>query len=381
MGYWRCQNGIKMKKILLIDDESTFRDTMGTLLRHHGYEVMDAADGLAGVRMARNNRPDLVLSDVVMEPVDGFMTLSILRQQPDTATVPFVLMTGHQELDRARKGLVLGADDYLTKPFSPEDLLETVKNLLDRRSEALAAAAEQVKRVKDLLFAPLPEELAESLASISGCAAQVAASGAETDDPMIGKHGNKIFGEALKLRRDIRHALILGELNVIAGDSHAKEVLREAETCDLQDMVKSQGEKAAESCRRKGDLQLAVEPVRIAMGSQPLSKLLEEVIGNAFLYSPGGSPLTICSTVSDQHVMLVIENQVPEEAIRLEGNPDKSVVLGTGSDQNFNFGLGLKLSRRLVELHGGVLTVVQRANRNIAVRIELPIVRSVPASN
>lgn len=342
-----------MKKILLIDDEITVRDTMELLLRHHGYDVISAPDGLAGVKLARSNKPDLVISDIVMEPVDGFMTLSILRQQRDTADIPVVLVTGQKDLKDARQGMILGADDYLTKPFTAEDLLATVKNLIDRRAEALATAAKQVTRLKDLLFSPLPDELDKSLGNIGGTAAQIAASPAAEAAAQLREQGNSIFGMTIKLKRDIRHALILAQLNVIAGDGNAQEVLRESEAGELSSIVEEVVDRLAEDCKRKDDMRMEIGHVQVAMGSQALSKLMEELIGNALRHSPPKSPITVRAEVADSSVHLTIENEMLNPVPYTCGDPNKTVVIGNDSSAGMKPGLGVELARRLVELHGG----------------------------
>lgn len=368
-----------MKKILLIDDESTFRDTMGTLLRRHGYEVMNASDGLAGVKMARNNRPDLVISDVVMEPVDGFMTLSILRQQPDTARIPFVLVTGQEALEGARKGMVLGADDYLSKPFTADDLLGTVKTLLERRKEALIAAAEQVKRLKELLFSPLPDQLTQSLGNISGGAAQITASPAPDGEQGFKEHGSRIFSAALQLKNDIRHALILAQLEVISGQPDAKEVLRESEACELSEMVASEASRHARLNQRENNLLTSLEAVRVSMGSQPLAKVLEEVMANAFSCSVPNSPVKIATTRSDNDVLLSIETQVVHRVPRTVGDPNETVLMSKESGDNPETGMAMQVARRLVEVHGGKMNVIQRGHQSVAVHINLPVPK--PATN
>ncbi|MGB0581761.1 MAG: hybrid sensor histidine kinase/response regulator [Limisphaerales bacterium] len=360
-----------MKKILLIDDEPTFRDTMGTLLRHHGFEVMDASDGLTGVKLARSTKPDLVISDIVMEPVDGFMTLSILRQQADTARIPFVLVTGQQGVEDARRGMVLGADDYITKPFQPGDLIDTVNNLLERRNQALAAAADQVSRLKTLLYSPLPDHLTDTLSSISGSAAQIAGSEMAEEEPGIKQLGSHVFSTALKLKRDIRHALVLAQLEVIATSPDATDVLRQAEACQVTDSIESVSQSVAKQHNREGDLQVQLDPGLAAVGSMTLSKILEEVITNAFQYSPADTPVVIQSVPSEKSVVIAIENRVVNREPRTFGGPNETITMQRDKESEIGSGLGLMLTRRLVEIHGGKFNLIRR-NNLVAVHIQLP---------
>lgn len=92
-----------MKKILLIDDETSIVNSMGALLRSYDYEVVAAVDGLNGLKLAKSEQPDLILCDLNMSPIDGFMTLSILRQQADTAHIPFAVVSGKAEAQDVRR--------------------------------------------------------------------------------------------------------------------------------------------------------------------------------------------------------------------------------------------------------------------------------------
>lgn len=126
--------------ILLVDDERVLADTVAYNLRREGYRVLLAADGEQGLRVARSERPHLVVLDVMLPRLDGFDVCRILRRETD---VPILMLTAREGEADTVLGLELGADDYLTKPFSMRELLARVKAML-RRSEAVHARTEGV---------------------------------------------------------------------------------------------------------------------------------------------------------------------------------------------------------------------------------------------
>ncbi len=128
-----------VKKILVIDDEAKLRQQCAELLRLDGYEVLEARNGREGVDRARRDLPDLVLCDITMPEMNGHRVLETLRNDPKTAHLPFVFLTGWNELEDLRTGMNLGADDYLTKPVSPDELLTAVRARLRRAELAIAA--------------------------------------------------------------------------------------------------------------------------------------------------------------------------------------------------------------------------------------------------
>jgi DNA-binding NarL/FixJ family response regulator len=128
-----------VKRILVIDDEAKLRQQIAELLRSEGYEVFEARNGREGVERARRELPDLLLCDITMPEMNGHRVLETLRNEPRTAHLPFVFLTGWNEQEDLRTGMNLGADDYLTKPLVPDELLAAVRARL-RRAEAAGPA-------------------------------------------------------------------------------------------------------------------------------------------------------------------------------------------------------------------------------------------------
>lgn len=115
------------KTVLLVDDDEDSRTICVTILEHHGYSVVQAADGGEGLRMARELRPDVILMDVTLPVLDGWTATSELKQSPETAEIPVIMLTARAlDADRAR-GRDSGCDSYLTKPCSPSLVLEEVR--------------------------------------------------------------------------------------------------------------------------------------------------------------------------------------------------------------------------------------------------------------
>ncbi|WP_392481013.1 response regulator [Nostoc sp. C110] len=122
------------KKILVIEDDAVTRNLFLEVLEAQGFDTIGAEDGVAGIQKAQQHLPDLVICDIQMPDMDGYTVLAKLRQDPHTAIIPFIFLTGSNTQTDVRKGMELGADDYLTKPSSIEDLLRAIAVRLEKQA-------------------------------------------------------------------------------------------------------------------------------------------------------------------------------------------------------------------------------------------------------
>jgi DNA-binding response OmpR family regulator len=142
-----------MTKVLVIDDEAPIRLLCRVNLEAESMDVVEAADGEEGLALARAEKPDIVLLDVMMPGMDGWMVAERLLENEETSHIPLVFLTARAELrDRAR-GLELGGVDYITKPFNPVELASVVESLLERvrRGERDDLRREKIAELRDLL--------------------------------------------------------------------------------------------------------------------------------------------------------------------------------------------------------------------------------------
>ena len=126
-----------MKKILIIEDNFELRDGIRDYLEAEDYEIIDAADGLEGLRKAKEYLPDLIVCDITMPKLDGYKVLSSLKQNSSTSLIPFIFLTSKTERTDLREGMELGADDYLTKPFTRDELLRALHSVFIKRENLL----------------------------------------------------------------------------------------------------------------------------------------------------------------------------------------------------------------------------------------------------
>jgi DNA-binding response OmpR family regulator len=116
--------------VLVVDDDPVILRLLQVNFELEGIDVATAPDGEEGLKMAQADRPDLVISDIMMPKVNGLELLAALRSSPDTASMPVILLSAKAQVADVQRGLELGADDYVTKPFDPLELIERVYKVL-----------------------------------------------------------------------------------------------------------------------------------------------------------------------------------------------------------------------------------------------------------
>src|SRR5688572_5046674 len=120
------------KKILLIEDNKDMRENTAEILGLSQYKVFTAKNGKEGVELAQKEKPDLIICDIMMPVLDGYGVLHLLSKNPETAGIPFIFLTAKAERSDMRKGMEMGADDYVTKPFDDIELMNAIESRLKK---------------------------------------------------------------------------------------------------------------------------------------------------------------------------------------------------------------------------------------------------------
>ncbi len=142
---------MKKNLILIIEDNDDIRESTAEILELSNYEVLQAVNGKAGVELAIQHLPDLILCDIMMPELDGFGVLHLLSKNPETSTIPFIFLTAKTERIDMRKGMEMGADDYLTKPFDDVELFNAIETRLKKKEDQRKLYSQSLDKLNTLL--------------------------------------------------------------------------------------------------------------------------------------------------------------------------------------------------------------------------------------
>src|SRR5882672_4636257 len=245
-----------MKRILVIDDEEWLREMVHLALSQRGYEVLEAGNGATGIEVAQKQLPDLVLCDVNMEKVDGYLTLSSLRNEPATAAIPFILMTGLADSAGMRHGMELGADDYLPKPYTIDALYAAVEARLRKVQTVRQHAEQKLADLRDNISLMLPHELRTPLNGILAYGEMLAAEAATLPASEVAEMGQVIHDSGKRLERLIENFLIYAQIELLGSDAQKISALRKKQTATARALIETHARDQARLAHRPQDLAL-----------------------------------------------------------------------------------------------------------------------------
>lgn len=361
-----------MKQILVIDDEESLREMVRMALQQKGYDVIEAENGMTGVELARLELPDLILCDVNMEKMDGYLTLSALRNEPATAGIPFILMTGLADNAGMRHGMELGADDYLPKPFAIEALCAAVETRL-KKAEALRQEAEKkLTDLRDSISLMLPHELRTPLNGILAYGEILAAEAGSLSAGEIAEMGQVIHDSGKRLERLVENFLIYAQIELLGTDAHTLSALRQKQTVSPVKLIEQCARGQAKAANRLNDLNLSLADLPVPMSEDYLVKIADELVQNAFKFSEPGQPVKVALSALPNGVMLSVSDRGLGFSIEHIIQIGAYMQFDRKMQEQQGLGLGLMIAKRLTELHGGTLSIQSERGSTTTVMVKLP---------
>jgi len=360
-----------MKRILVIDDEEWLREMVQMALTQRGYEVIEAPNGAVGVDLAGKELPDLVLCDVNMEKLDGYATLSALRNNTATAAIPFILMTGLADNAGMRQGMELGADDYLPKPFTLDGLYGAVEARLKKAQAVQDHAQGALEDLRTNLSMMLPHELRTPLNGILAYGEMLASDPAALTHEEIADMGQTIAQSGRALQRLIETFLAYSQLEIIRADPKKIASLR-GKTTLAAALVERESRRIAEESRRPADLQVDLSAVAVPVSEEYFTKLVGELAHNAFKFSTAGTLVTVALHSAPEGTLLTVADHGRGMSADQITKIGAFMQFDRKTHEQQGLGLGLTIARRLGEIHGGTLTVQSEIGAGTKVTVRFP---------
>ncbi|MEG4306113.1 response regulator [Microcoleus sp. D3_18a_C4] len=362
-----------MAKILVIEDEEAIRENILELLEAENFEGIGAINGKVGIKLAIEKIPDLILCDMMMPEVDGHGVIKALRSEPLTATIPFIFLTAKADKVDVRTGMELGADDYITKPCTPQELLKAIAIRLEKQKTISRQSQKTLDELRTNISMSLPHELRTPLNAILGFSELILSEYQVLEESDILEMIGQIHTSGHRLYRLIQNFLLYAELEIAATNPEVLKEMRNSEFSCVKSLLSQKARQQAKHANRTDDLQLNLQDSSVAIDSVRLAKIVEELLDNAFKFSLEGTPVLLSSFVENQTFILSVKDQgrglTTDQIAQLEAYRQFDRKLY----QQAGLGLGLAIVQRLVELHGGEFKIESLPQQETIVCVSLPV--------
>jgi len=359
-----------MTCILIIEDEDLIRESLEDLLLAEGFKVITAENGERGMHLAKQNQPDLILCDVRMPIFNGYEVLEWLRQDKELSTVPFLFLTSMMDRHSTRKGMSLGADDYLEKPCTKDELLAAIAARLDKQKAIDQRIAEKMDALRRSITLSLPHELQTPLSGIMGLSELLMIENEELIPEEVYEYAEGIHRSAERLQRLIQNYLLYSKLMLLRSQGQTR--FTAPYPCNSQMIVSKIGDRKVKEYARTNDLELDLAEFDLAVSSEDFIKIVDELVDNAFKYSNPRSKVAIRTQVTDQQWIFTIqdsgrgmnENQIANIGAYMQFERQFYEQQGSG--------LGLVLAKTLLEFYGGEIDIQSQEDLGTKISVTIP---------
>ena len=359
-------------KILVIEDKDVMRENLLELLEAEEFEAIGAENGKMGLESALKDLPDVILCDVMMPELDGYGVLKRLRSHRETATIPFIFLTAKADRVDLREGMELGADDYLTKPYTPDEVLKAIGTQLKKQEAIDSSAESKLEELRNNIIHSLPHELKTPLNGILGFSELIVYKCEQLNLQDIREMAEGIRRSGERLHRLIQNYLLYAELELLASNPEEVELLRSHRVESTKSLITDRILIKSQTANRLADLLFDMQDSPAHISDIMLNKIVSELIENAFKFSKEETPVRINTRCKDNQLILEVINEgrgmTPEQIAKLGAYMqfERRLYEQQGS------GMGLSIVKRIAELHAGQLIIESIPGQQTTVRVVLP---------
>jgi signal transduction histidine kinase len=355
-----------MSRILLVEDDDDFRLVITKYLGRQGFEVVAARDGEAGVALAAETEPDLIVCDLNLPAMDGYEVLAALRRDPKLADIPLIFLTGQAEPSQVRQGMNLGADDYLTKPVNLADLLGAVKMRLSRRQTQRQRQEKQMERAMQL-FGSIVHDLRDPLFVVLAYTGLLRVGKGQTEGG--GQNSKQILDRmqqaVLRMQTIISETLFLAR-------SRMQRLPFDPGPLDLREFCDQMVADHEESHRLRFECAAGRYPM--TADALRLRQALDNLLSNALKYSDG--PVVLSLSASPEHYLIEVRDQGIGIPAGEQAEIFEPFFRASNTGNRPGHGLGLSAVKSCIEQHSGGVRFTSDCEKGTTFIVELP--KSLP---
>lgn len=362
-------------RILVVEDHKPMLAAIQTILEEEGYTVFTASDGVEALQVMAKNKPDLIVADIMMPRMDGYTLYETVRARPEWVLIPFIFLTAKSEQKAVLKGKKLGAEDYITKPFDPEELTVAIRARLTRAQNIQEAANVEFDQLKQQITTMLGHELRTPLTYVSGYTNLALEDVSSLSPDAMQEFLGGIKRGADRLTRLVEDLLLL--IRIDSGQTAEEFRALVAVHQDPGEIVEHTVQKYEKQAVNRGlALEVSIEP------NLPPTRLCEpffvnalgRLVDNGIKFSRGkGERVTVSVRIVEKWVEVIVSDEgvgIPPDD--LDHLFERFRQIGRAKMEQQGTGLGLAIAQDLIHLHDGEIVVESTPEKGSTFTIRLP---------
>jgi signal transduction histidine kinase len=368
-----------MARILVIEDEAQILSDMLYLLQEVKHQVEGVGNGADGLELARKLLPDLIVCDIMLPDMNGYRILEELRKDEETASIPLLFVTALGSREDVRRGMNLGADDYIVKPFQPVELVTAIESRIQRQATITGDAQRKVENMRTNLTMSLPHEFRTPLMSILGYSELLLDDEHPTEPNEVRPMVETIFRSGTRLNHLIENYLLLGQIELNREQLREQAPLQRVSANSSARALNSQLQQIAQHYHRESDVQVQVEGASIHISEVHLHKVLSELLDNAFKFSESGKLVNVVARpVEESYWQVTITDHGRGMSPRQIKDLGAYVQFNRELYEQQGMGLGYTVARHLIELYGGRVSLTSELDQGTTVWVQIPLAKTAP---
>ena len=365
-----------MPKILVIEDEQPLLNDIMEMLEYSSYDVSGTPDGNEALEFARQHRPDVILCDIMMPGIDGYEVLKQLRQHPLTATIPFIFITAKADRDSMRQGMNMGADDYLTKPFTFDELTTAIETRLQRQQAVVDTVENNVDVLKRQLARMVTHELRTPLISMTTVLNVISRQFGQLSQQELQEMLDTVEAGSNRLSHRVEQLVFTTQIE--SGLLNAETIQKDELSMPMWEMLTAATNLARRFAYQQPpnvslDMQHRDRDAQVLCNPAALKQAFAELIANALTFAKPDGTVTVVQWRADGCVWVnITDNGSGIPAGKLAAALEAFQQVDRDSREQQGIGMGLPLAKRIIEIHGGKLEIQSVVGKGTQVTVSLP---------
>lgn len=365
-----------MPKILVIEDEQPLLSDIMEMLEYSSYSVAGTRDGYEALEMARESHPDLILCDIMMPAVDGYEVLRMMRENPSTSTIPFIFITAKADRDSMRHGMTMGADDYLTKPFTFDELTTAINSRLKRQREVVETVESNMDVLKQQLARMVTHELRTPLISMTTVLNVISRQFGQLSQQELQEMLETVDAGSKRLSHRVEQLVFMTQIE--AGMLSNEIIIEKGVPMQTWEMLTAATNLARRFAYQQPpnvtlNMQHRDREAQVLCNPAAIKQAFAEIIANALVFSKPDGTVTVAQWRANGSVWVsIIDDGSGIPPGKLDNAMQEFQQINREANEQQGIGMGLPLAKRLVEIHGGTFDVQSVVGKGTQVVIGLP---------